>query len=342
MGVSLTQFVSGRPLKLEELKGKIIVIDTFNFLYQFLSSLRGPDGNLLTTTDGRVTSHLVGLLSRSTKLMQLGIKCAFVFDGEAPALKEKERMRRRKIKEEAQVAYDQAVAEENVEDMRKFATRTTKLTPEMVEDAKKLVEALGLPMIQAPSEGEAQAAHMVKVGDADFVVSQDTDALLFGAPRVIKNLSILGKKKKLNKLSNVLVEPELVTLEEVVNALGIDREKLIILSMLVGTDFNVGGIKGIGPKRALALVKQHDDYNQLFLEVNWGDHFDYDWHDVFELFTDMPFEKDYNLTWKPVNAPLLTELLSSYEFSQQRIDGALEKLEKATDSLAQKGLGDFF
>jgi flap endonuclease-1 len=343
MGVSLSELISGKELNLDDLKDKIVAIDAFNMLYQFLSSLRGPDGALLTDSKGRTTSHLVGLLSRTTKLMQKGIKLVFVFDGVAPDLKQKERDRRRELKEKAQTAYEQAQSDGDEDAMRKFAMRTTSLTPEMVESAKQLILALGLPIVNAPSEGEAQAAYMQANGKVDFVASQDTDSLLYGATAVIKNLSLAGKRKKVSKLAYETITPQLLTASDILNGLGIDRKRLIILSMLVGTDFNVGGVKGLGPKKSLALVRKYSDFNQLFLDIGWHENFEYDWHEVYDLFENMPTTDEYVLEWKPINQQALHELLvESYEFNVERVDSAVEKLLEAQKSKSQKGLSDFF
>lgn len=343
MGVQLSDLLEGKDLDINSLSGKVVAIDAFNMLYQFLSSLRGPDGSLMTNSKGAVTSHLIGIMSRTTRLMEKGVKLVYVFDGVAPDLKEKERERRRALKESAVAQYESAKEDGDEDAMRKFASRTTSLTPEMVDAAKSLLEALGIPIVQAPSEGEAQAAYMQAKGDVDFVSSQDYDSFLFGAQKVVRNLSILGKRKKVSKLTYETVVPEVVDLSDVLNALALDQQRLIILGILVGTDFNVGGIKGLGPKKSLKLVKDYKDFDQLFLDVKWSEHFDYDWHDVYDLFVNMPVIEDYELEWKPIDEDKLFALLcDEYEFSQERVKGQIAKIIKAQSKLAQKGLGDFF
>lgn len=343
MGVALTDLLNPKPITLDDLQDKIVAIDAFNMIYQFLSSLRGPDGSLMTDSKGNVTSHLIGLLSRTTRLMQKGIKCVYIFDGEAPLLKQKERERRRAIKEAAVNQYEEAKKTGDTEQMRKFATRTASLTPEMAEEAKKLIRALGIPVVEAPSEGEAQAAVMQARGDVDYVASQDTDSLLFGAEKVIRNLSILGKRKKVSKLTYETVTPELLTLSDVLNTTGLDKEKLILLGMLVGTDFNVGGIKGLGPKKGMKVVKEYSDYNQMFLDVKWHENFDFDWHEVYDLFITMPTVETSNLEWNPIDEEALHKLLcDEHDFSAERVTKSIEKIMKQQAKMAQKGLGDFF
>ena len=251
MGTKITDLLVSKDISIEDLKGKIIVVDAFNQLYMFLSSIRQPDGSLLTDSHNNVTSHLNGLFYRFTKLMQHDIKFIFVFDGKAPDLKLKERARRAEIKHDAQLKYEKAKEEENIEEMKKFASRTSRLTKEMIEDVKELISALGCPIIQAPSEGEAQAAYLVKNKEAYASLSQDADSLLFGCPLVVKNLTLSGRKKIPNKLAYDQINPELISLGDTLNDLGINQDQLIIVGMLVGTDYDIDGIKGIGPKTAL-------------------------------------------------------------------------------------------
>ncbi|MFC1800779.1 flap endonuclease-1, partial [Nanoarchaeota archaeon] len=282
MGVKLFDLIPVKEIRFEDMAGKIIVVDGNLNLYQFLSSIRQKDGTLLMDSKGNITSHLTGLFMRSARLMRYGIKLCYVFDGKAPDLKKKEQMRRRELKEEAATKYKEAEKSGDVAGMKKYASRTTKLTPQMVEEAKELISALGLPVVHAPSEGEAQAAHMVRNGHAYAVGSQDADSFLFGATRVIKNLTISPRKKKPGQFAYREVKPEMIILENILNELGLDQNQLIALAMLVGTDYNPGGIKGIGPKNALKLVKKYGaDLDALFLEVKWGETFSFNWTDVF-------------------------------------------------------------
>jgi flap endonuclease-1 len=252
-------------IKLESLSGRILAVDSFNVLYMFLTTIRGPDGSPLMDSKGNTTSHLVGLFSRFSNLMEKGIKFVFVFDGKAPDLKKEERERRKQLKDEAQKLYDVAQSEENVENMKKYAARTTVLTKEMIEEAKELIEAMGMTVVIAPSEGEAQAAHIVKNGDAYAVMSQDADSLLTGSPRTIRNLSITGRRKMPGSHAYKNVLPELIDLNDNLKELEMTQDQLIVLAILVGTDYNYGGVKGIGPKKALILMKKHgSDFDSLF------------------------------------------------------------------------------
>ncbi|MFC1728487.1 flap endonuclease-1 [Nanoarchaeota archaeon] len=343
MGVNLKDLSVKTETNYDFLKGKVFVVDSFNVLYQFLSSIRQRDGTPLMDSKGRVTSHLIGLFNRTTKLMKLGLRLAFCFDGKPPELKKKERERRANLKENAHKQYKIAEERGHIEDMKKYAQRTSRLSPEMINEAKELVRALGLPVIQAPSEGEAQAAYIVNKGEAYAAVSQDYDCLLFGVKRVIQNLTISEKRKMPSKLSYERIVPTIIETEKVLNEMGINQDQLIILGLLVGTDYNPGGIKGIGPKNALKLVKEHkDDFEGLFKEVKWGEYFDFDWKDAFNLLKNMETTDDYELKWSDIDREKIIELMvTEHEASLERIEKALNELEKVNKEKSQKGLGDF-
>ncbi|RLE46145.1 flap endonuclease-1 [Candidatus Woesearchaeota archaeon] len=344
MGVAIVDLLKTRELNFNDLKNKVVAIDAFNVLYQFLTTIRQADGTLLKDSNGNITSHIVGLFARTTNLMSKGIKLVFVFDGETPDLKKQERERRIELKKEAKKKYEIAKQREDIEDMKKYASRTTKLTPEMVNEAKELLSALGLPIVQAPSEGEAQASYMVRQGDVYATVSQDIDSLLFGSPRLIRNLTISSRRKLAGRLSYTAVKPEIISLTDTLNELGIDQKQLIVLGMLVGTDFNVGGIKGIGPKKALALVREHKhDFDTLFKEAKWDEFFDFSWEIVYDFFENVPVTEDYKLEWNMPDVDRLKRLLvDGFEFSEERVDNTLAKFLKEKEKHQQKGLNEFF
>jgi len=340
MGVNIKDILIKHPITLEELSGKTLAVDAFNMLYQFLTTIRAPDGSYLTDSKGRITSHLIGLFNRTTALLQKGIRLVFVFDGEPPALKHQEIARRAGIKQEAEKSYEKAAAAEDVESMKKFAARMTKLSDDMVGDAKKLLQLLGIPVVQAPSEGEAQCAFLVKQGDAWAVASQDYDALLSGTPRLVQNLSIVGRRKKIHGMGTIAVSPELADLKENLEALGINQEQLILLAMLVGTDYNPGGIKGIGPKTALQLVKEHKSKEQLFSAAAWEEHVAVSWKEVLATLEHIPVTKHYHVKQGILDTKgIMQFLVEEHNFSPERVQKALEGI--ATQPQRQKGLGEF-
>jgi len=341
MGVNLKDLLIRHEINLEELAGKTLAVDTFNMLFQFLTTIRTPDGNYLTDSKGRVTSHLIGLFNRTAALLQHGVKLIFVFDGVAPELKQQERQRRAGIKANAQKDYAAAEERGDTEAMKKYAVRTTTLTSSMLDDAKKLLTLLGIPFLQAPSEAEAQCAKMVIQGKAWAVASQDYDALVYGGLRVVQNLSITGRRRKIHGKGTIMIQPVLIDLQENLTMLSITHEQFIRLAMLVGTDFNYGGIKGIGPKKALALVKKYITPEELFTQTNWNSFSTTPWQKVYETMAHIPVDSNL-LPKKPeldVEA-LQTFLIDEHDFNPERVHTTLQSLLKRPPD--QKALGAYF
>ena len=344
MGVAITEILLKKEIDIDFLKGKTLVVDSPMWLYQFLSSIRQRDGSLLTDSKGNVTSHLMGLISRVSNLAQQDIKLAFVFDGKPHKLKLMTLEKRKEIKQEAEKKLEEARKIEDYDLMKKFAPRTSRLTKEMIEDSRILIDALGFPVINAPSEAEAQASYIVRKGDAYALSTNDADALLFGATRIVRNLNMAGKRKKMNSLSFETISPDLVVLEENLQHLGLTQDQLICVAMLVGTDFNAGGIKGTGPKTALKLVKKcGNDFGSLFSELKWEEYFEYPWQEVFELIKNMPIDENYEMKWKNMDeAKIMRLLVDEHDFSAERVKSQIDAIRKSKETKAQKGLNDFF
>lgn len=348
MGLQIGGLVPKKEISLIDLKGKVIAVDAFNILYQFLANIRQIDGTPLMDKKRRITSHLSGLFYRTTNLMTKGLKLVYVFDGKPPELKEKTRMSREERKKIAKMKYEKAKKEGIEAEMFKWSRQTMRLTDDMINESKKLIKALGLPVIQAPSEGEAQCAYMVKQKDAYCVSSQDYDSLSFGATRLVQNLT-LARKRRTASGGFVSITPIMIELDDVFNTLQISRDQLICLGILVGTDFNPKGIKGIGPKKALQLVQTHKQPVLIFREIDKMARegkvpkIEFDWKQIFELFKKPEIIKKYKLEFKKVKEKKIKELLcKEHDFSETRVENALKKVEKYEKAAKQKDLKSFF
>lgn len=325
MGVDLGDLVPKTPTDLSSLSGKIVAIDAYNALYQFLAIIRQPDGTPLMDHAGRITSHLSGLFYRTCNLLELGIKPVYVFDGTPPALKEAEIKRRMKVKEEAVKKYEAAIKEGKIEEARMYAQMTSHLKDYMAEDSKRLLTFMGIPWVQAPSEGEAQAAYLAKKGDANFCASQDYDSLLFGAPHLLRNLTISGRRKLPRKDVYVEVIPEIIELKRIIKELEITHEQLIDIGILIGTDFNPDGVKGIGPKSALKLIKTYGGLEAVLPTLKNAE-FPVDPVKIKEVFLHPNVTDSYKLVWKePDVEGVVNFLCGEKDFSEDRVRKALEK-----------------
>lgn len=336
LGVNLRGLVPKNTVKLESLSGRSIAIDAYNTLYQFLAIIRQPDGTPLKDSSGRVTSHLSGLLYRTSNLVELGIKPIYVFDGVPPALKQAEIERRVEAKKKARVKYKRALKKGRMREARMYAQATSRLKKYMTEDSKRLLDLMGIPWLQAPSEGEAQAAHLVKRGDADYCASQDYDSLLFGAPRLVRNVTISGRRKLPNKKVYVEVVPEIVELEQVLRECETTYEQLIDIGILVGTDFNPEGIKGLGPKTALKLIRKHGSLENALPHIEDAE-FPVDPQKIREIFLHPKVTEDYQLKWTEPNVEgTIRFLCQERDFSENRVTNALEKTRKGVQELKGK------
>ena len=314
---------------LKSLSGKSIAIDAYNALYQFLAIIRQPDGTPLKDSTGRITSHLSGLFYRTANLVEMGIKVVYVFDGSPPALKEVEIKRRAKVKAEALVKYEQALQEGRMEEARTYAQMTSRLKDYMAEDSKRLLTQMGVPWVQAPSEGEAQAAYLAKKGDTNYCASQDYDSLLFGAPMLVRNVTISGRRKLPRKPVYVEIIPEIIELEQVLKELNIAHEQLVDVGILVGTDFNPEGVKGVGPKTALKLIKQHGSIEKLIPTLKEAE-FPADPQRIREIFLNPKVTDNYKLTWKePDVEGIINFLCRERDFSEKRVRKANKKMTEA-------------
>ncbi|HDO21067.1 MAG: flap endonuclease-1 [archaeon GB-1845-036] len=340
MGVNLRDLISDNvkmEVEIEFFRGKSLAIDAYNALYQFLSIIRQPNGTPLKDHLGRVTSHLSGLFYRTVNFIEAGLKPIYIFDGVPPEIKEMEISKRRRLKEEATVKYEKALREGDLEAARIYAQQTAQMTEEMVSDAKRLLDAMGIPWIQAPSEGEAQAAHLARKGDAWAAVSQDYDSLLFGAPKLIRNLTISGRRKLPRRKEYVEIKPEIIYLEKFLNELEITREQLIEIAILIGTDYNPDGIKGVGPKTALQLIRKYGKLEEAIKVLGERAKFPVDPAKIKKFFLNPKVTDEYRLEWRmPEREKVIEILCEEHDFSQTRVDKALERALKSFEKQSKQ------
>ena len=341
MGVDLADIIPEEVITLDSLSGKTLAVDAYNALYQFLAIIRQPDGTPLKDKRGRVTSHLSGLLYRTANLAEKRIRLVFVFDGKPPEMKTLEIQRRRRVREEAKVQYEAALKEGRIEEARTYAQATSSLKDAMVEDAKTLLDALGVPWVQAPSEGEAQASYIAEQGDVWGVASQDHDSLLFGTPRMVKNLAITGRRKLPRRDAYVEVEPRLIELAKVLADLSLTREQLVDLGILIGTDFNPDGVKGIGPKTALKLIHEHSRLEDLESKDPMLGSFDV--NSIREIFLKPDVTPNYHLKWsEPKVEKVVQFLCGEHDFSEERVRKAVSRMTVKPSGMGKSTLESYF
>ena len=334
MGLNLKALVVREKTKLESFSNKVIAIDAYNAIYQFLASIRGPDGMQLTDYEGRITSHLSGLLYRNINFLSLGIKPVYVFDGKPPSLKTAEIERRRQIKKDATVKYEKAIAAGDMAEARKYAQQTTSMKDGMVEESKKLLGYFGIPFIDAPSEGEATAAHLTNTGQAYASASQDFDSILLGAKRLIRNFTNSGRRKIPNRNTYIEIEPEIIETQKTLESLEVSREQLVDIGILIGTDFNPDGFERVGPKTALKMIKQHsrlEDIPQIQEQLQ-----EIDYEQIRKIFLEPVVADVDEIVFGEVDYDGISNyLVKERSFSEERIQSSLNRLRKALEKKSQ-------
>jgi len=345
MGLQIGDIISKKQIEFSDLKGKTIAVDAFNAIYQFLTTIRQPDGTPLKDSKENVTSHLSGLFYRNMKLISEGIKLIYVFDGEAPELKGKTKEKRLEAKKIARQKYEKAVADEDLESMGKYARSEVHLDEQKIKESKELLKAMGIAVVQAPSEGEAQASYIAKNDKGVYAVaSQDYDCLMFKAPLLIQNLSMSRRKKTFSGFKEVF--PQIIELKEVLKELDISQEQLICIGILSGTDYNPGGVKGLGPKKSLKIVKEFISKEKIFDAVQNNEKYvryemDFDWKVIYEEIENPKVNKDFKIEFPKIDKNKIKEILVGYEFSEARIDKQLERFDDLKKAKEQKTLLTF-
>ncbi len=328
MGVQLGGLVEARKVAIEDLAGRSIAFDGHNILYQFLAIIRGRDGRPLRDREGRVTSHLSGLIYRNSNLMEAGIRVAYVFDGKPHQFKRKVVKDRGRARREARVKYEAALREGRPEEARLYAQRAASVDTDVVSDAKRLLTLMGVPWVQAPGEGEAQSSYMAMKEDVWASASQDFDSLLFGSPRLLRNLSITGRRKLPRKNIYIRIEPELIELASFLKELDLSRDQLIDVGILVGTDYNPDGIKGIGPKTALKLLRNHGSLEEALPHIKNAE-FPHPVGEIRQLFVEPRTTDEYSLKWQPPDVDGIVDFLcGERDFDRGRVLKAVEKIQK--------------
>ncbi len=349
MSVDLSELVNPvkKEIGFEELANKVIAIDAYNTIYQFISIIRQPDGTPLIDNKNRITSHLSGLFYRTINLLEHKIIPIYVFDGIPPLLKQKALEARMSRRESALEAWKEAKEKGLIEEAKLYAMQSAKIDKEIVDSSKELLSYMGIPYIQAPSEGEAEASILAKEGLAYAAATQDYDAFLFGANKVIRNLTITGRRKLPRKNVFINIEIEKIELEELLKYHNINQRQLIWIGILIGNDYNEG-IRGIGVKTALKLVRNTSSLDDLIAIVKnkYKKEFDIDIKEVERLFIEPDVKhytkEEFDNIAKIGNvkkAELIKFMVDEHSFSLDRVEKYIEELEKLAGNRGQTGLG---
>ncbi|ERH03070.1 MAG: flap structure-specific endonuclease [Halonotius sp. J07HN6] len=304
-----------------DLAGSTVAVDAHNWLYRYLTTtVKWTNDEIYTTADGTEVANLIGVIQGLPKFFEHDLTPIFVFDGGVTELKDDEVEKRREQREQAEERLAEAEAAGDTVEAARLSARTVQLTETIQETTRDLFALLDVPYIDAPAEGEAQAAYMNERGDVDFVGSEDYDTLLFGAPATLRELTSKG-------------DPERMELQATLDDHDLTYEQLVDVAMLCGTDFNEG-ISGIGPKTGVDLIHEHGDLFGV-LDAR-GAHIEFA-DRIRELFFDPPVTDDYTIDADidPDLDAARAYVTEEWEIDADEVERGFERIESA---VVQTGL----
>lgn len=329
-----------RQVPLDHYSGRVLACDASMTLYQFListyhSQSRGQSAPHYDEI-GVPTSPLIGLFNRTVQLLENGVKPVWVFDGRPAAQTEAALFKHRLLKDQLK----QRAIHGEAPEAAKHSRRSIHLTPEVLEDGKKMLRLMGLPVVEAPAAAEAQCAELVKAGKAFAVLSEDMDSLTFGAKFLIRNLS--NRREPVQEIS----------LDEVLRALDFTFPEFVDYCILLGCDY-CSTIERLGPVSAYKLVQQFCTLETIVHLIETGDKVT----SKYKMPKNFEFQRARDTFCRPaVHPPEALELgFSDIEedrlreflvlnrgFNQMRVDGGLEKIRKTRKKATQLRLESFF
>lgn len=319
--------------------GRLMAIDASMCLYQFLIMIRENRSgtyNNLTNEEGQVTSHIIGMLTRTIRLMEHGIKPVYVFDGKPPELKLGELEARRAKRTEATANLEKALETGDAEEVLKSTKATVKVTREQNEQTKRLLRLMGIPVVDAPSEAEATCAALCRDGKVHAAATEDADCLTFGTRLLVRNLMAAESQKK------QILE---VSLERALEQLGITMDQFIDFCILCGCDY-CDTLKGVGPSTAIKLVMQHGSLEKVLETLDKEKipaNFRYEAARDFFRECEAVSTSEVNFDFQEPDFEGLTKfLVEENSFAVERVERYIERLKAAKSKTKQKPLESFF
>ena len=339
MGVNLEPILIKHKTHIRDFSNSVVSVDAYNQIYQFLSGIRQPDGTPLMDSSGRITSHLSGLFYRTISLMDEGLKPIYVFDGKPSAMKLRTLEERKSIRENTERELEKAIMTSDREKIARLKRSINYVTRDMIDESKQLLTYMGLPYVQAPSEGESQASYMSSTGKVNAVVSQDYDCLLFGAREVLRNFTIYGRRRVSSRNIYVSVDPEYIDLKENLANMKITKSQLVDAAIMIGTDFN-SGVDRVGPKTALGLMQKHGTLEEVIKAKGYRIP---QYEEVRKIFLQPEVTEDFSTSFGQADGEKIRSFLCDlHSFGENRVKPYIEKLRISLEKGNQSSLDSFF
>ncbi len=308
-------------ISFEDVAGSVVAVDAHNWLYRYLTTtVRFTRDAAYTTADGTEVANLIGVVQGLPKFFEHDLTPVFVFDGSVTEMKAEEIAERREQREKRESKLEDAREAGDATEIARLDSQTQRLTDAILTTTREVLQLLDVPVIEAPAEGEAQAAHMARQDAVDYVGTEDYDALLLGAPLTLRQLTSSG-------------DPELMDFQATLEKHDVTWEQLVDAAILMGTDFNAG-VDGVGPKTAIKLVKEHGDlWGALEAKEAHVDHADR----IRDLFLTPAVTDDYDLdlTVNPDVEAAREFVVDEWGIAPDEVEKGFERIE---ESVTQTGL----
>ncbi|NXP15449.1 FEN1 endonuclease, partial [Thinocorus orbignyianus] len=317
--------------------GRKVAIDASMSIYQFLIAVR-QGAEVLQNEEGETTSHLMGMFYRTIRMVENGIKPVYVFDGKPPQLKSGELSKRTERRAEAEKHLQEAQEAGEEENIEKYSKRLVKVTQQHNEECKKLLTLMGIPYVEAPGEAEASCATLVKAGKVYAAATEDMDCLTFGSPVLMRHLTASETKK---------LPIQEFHLNRILQDLDLTWEQFVDLCILLGCDY-CESIRGIGPKRAIELIKEHKSIEKIVQQLDTKKYpLPENWlhKEAQKLFLepDVVDPEAVELKWtEPDEEQLVQFMCGEKQFNEERIRNGVKRLSKSRQGSTQGRLDDFF
>jgi len=326
MGIkSLTQIIKRNSPEsithenLYKLSGKKVAVDASLVIYQNLLNIGHRP--LFKNSDGKITNHLSGLFYKIVQYLSLNIELIFIFDGKPPDIKSDTIYERKKKANEAKEKMDNAVTKE---DKDKYEKASLRLTKEMINDVKKLLNLMGVSYIHPDGEGEAFASELCRIGYVDYVLTEDMDTLVYGCPKLIRNC--LDKSLKRGDIISV------INYDKVLEDFNLTQDQFIEFCIFCGCDY-CDSVPKIGNITALKLIKEHGNIETIInnntkyaFPENYLDLFKQS-KEIFLMWRDKIDVNDMNIQKSQKNmSGLIQFLVGEIEMNENKVQNGIKKI----------------
>ena len=294
---------------INDYKNKTLGIDFNLMLYKMILSIRMNGYDI--KNDDIIVTHIHALLLKMKGFIKHNITPVFVFDGMAPKIKSSTLNQRKEFQNFMQQKYYKAITQD---EKKKYYFMKSKINYDEIMDCMNLIKLFGYTVIESLEEADSQLADLIKKQKIDYVVTDDMDILVFGGTKIIKNFTIVDKKKMQEIDLDILKKDAKLT-----------QSQLVDLSILLGCDY-CPTIKGVGLVGSYKLLKQYGSLSEILEHEDLK--LPQDYIKAKSYFTDSPVidSKTIKINKLSINKKGLIDFLKKFDYKDKYIEELLKKI----------------